>query len=266
MAADMFGLSLKTRSRRAARRLALFILGWLAWPLLGAGAELTVFAAASLTDALKELAVDYEKTTGDKIRFNFAASSLLARQIEEGAPADIFFSADEARMNELDKRGHLMAGTRKSRLSNTLVIIVASDRRIELRDISDLTNASIRRVALADPKAVPAGVYARTHLQTLGLWRAIERKVVPTENVRGALAAVESGNVEAAVVYKTDAAISRQVKIVHEVPRERGPEIRYPMAQLKGSAQPAAAQRWGRFLDSARAGQVFERHGFVVRP
>ena len=170
-------------------------------------ATLHVFAAASLTDSLKEIAAAYEKQTGDKVMFNFGASSFLARQIEEGAPADIFFSADEAKMDGLEKKGLIIKETRTSRLSNSLVIVVTSDSALPIHSAKDLAGPAVKRVALADPKTVPAGIYAKQYLQCAGLWSAIKPKVVPTDNVRAALAAVESGNVEAGMVYKTDASI-----------------------------------------------------------
>src|SRR5215469_4146952 len=127
-------------------------------------AEITVFAAASLTDSLKALAANYEKQSGDKITFNFGASSTLARQIVAGAPADIFFSADEAQMNNLEKKDLIDPATRKSRLGNSLVVVVAVDSTLTINSASDLTNAAVRQIALADPKAVPAGVYAKAWL------------------------------------------------------------------------------------------------------
>ena len=228
-------------------------------------AELTVFAAASLTDSLKEIAANYEKQSGDKITFNFGASSTLARQIQEGAPADIFFSADEAQMDGLEKKGLIDTSTRKSRLGNALVVVVAADSALQIQSAGDLTNATVKQIALADPKAVPAGVYAKTWLEQQQLWPAIEPKVVPTENVRAALAAVESGNVEAGVVYKTDAGISKKVKVAYEVPARDAPVISYPMTLVKESKQPAAAKKFLDYLSSEEAGQVFTRYGFLLR-
>lgn len=227
--------------------------------------EVTVFAAASLTDSLKEIAAAYQKESGDKIIFNFAASSTLARQIEEGGPADIFFSADEAQMNRLEKKGLIDPATRKSRLGNSLVVVVPGDSTLQIKSASDLTNAGIRQIALADPRAVPAGVYAKGWLTRQQLWPAVEPKVVPTENVRAALAAVASGNVELGVVYKTDAAISKNVKVAYEVPRADAPDISYPMALVKGSPQPEAAKKFLDYLSSEEAGQVFVRFGFLLR-
>lgn len=228
-------------------------------------AEVTVFAAASLTKSLQQIATAYEKTSGDKIIFNFGASSTLARQIEEGAHADIFFSADEAKMDGLAKKDRIVKETRKSRLGNSLVVVVAADSALPIQSAGDLTNASIKKIALADTKAVPAGIYAKAWLTRQQLWTAIEPKVVPTENVRGALAAVESGNVEAGVVYKTDAGISKKVKVAYEVSTKDAPDISYPMALVKESKQPEAAKIFLNYLDSKEAGDIFKKFGFVLR-
>lgn len=227
-------------------------------------AEITVFAAASLTDSLKEIAANYEKSSGDKIIFNFGASSTLARQIEAGAPADIFFSADKAQMDGLAKKSLIDPATRKSRLWNALVVVVAVDSMVPIQSANDLTNATVKQIALADPKAVPAGVYAKAWPTQQQLWPAIEPKVVPTENVRAALAAVESGNVEAGVVYKTDAGISKKVKVAYEVPAKDAPDISYPMALVKDSKQPDAAKNFLNYLDSKEAGDIFKKSGFIL--
>src|SRR3954469_15474014 len=136
-------------------------------------AELTVHAAASLVDAMKEIGPAYEKQSGDKLQFNFGASSLLARQIEQGAPADLFFSADEAKMDDLDKKGLLLPATRRSLLSNLLVIVVAADATLAPKLAADLTKPEYKKVALAESQTVPAGIYAREYLQKIKLWDAI---------------------------------------------------------------------------------------------
>ena len=227
-------------------------------------AAVTIFAAVSLTDALNQLAGTYEKQSGDKLLFNFGASSLLARQIQEGAPADVFFSADEAKMDALEKQDLVLAGTRKSRLSNTLVIVIAADSKLKIRSADDLASSRVKHVALADPEAVPAGIYSKELLEKRKLWAAVQPKVVPTENVRAALAAVESGNVEAGMVYKTDAAISPKVKVVCEIPASEGPAISYPVAVLKGARDIPAAKKFVEYLASSDATQVFQRYGFIV--
>lgn len=222
-------------------------------------AEVRVFAAASLTDALKEIAVAYEKTSRDRIVFNFGASSMLARQIQQGAPADLFLSADEEKVNALAKRG--LVAARASVLSNTLVIVVP---RVGGRNINGPRQlAQVSSLALAEPSSVPAGIYAKQYLVAQKVWARLAAKVIPTDNVRAALAAVESGNVDAAIVYKTDALLSKKVRIAYEVPRNAGPKISYPFAVLKDA--PVSARRFFAHLQSPAARAVFKKYGFIVQ-
>jgi len=244
------------RSRRARIVIALL---FSAAPV--AAEEVTVYAAASLTDALKEVAQGFEAKTGHKVVFNLGASNDLARQIRAGAPADVFFSADKAQMDGLEAAGLVRAADRMDVLSNILVVVVPASRTARMSQPSDLL--AVRRLALADPEAVPAGVYARTWLQSVGLWDKLKDKVIPTLNVRAALSAVESENADAGIVYRTDAAISKRVKVAFEVPRDKGPAIVYPMAPLAGSRKPAAAELV-RYLTSAPAREVYRRYGFIV--
>jgi molybdate transport system substrate-binding protein len=245
---------------------SIFAAGFILLVMAGAhAAEVTVFAAVSLTDSLKQIAADYGRESGDKILFNFGASSTLARQIEEGAPADIFFPADEAKMDGLEKKSLIDPATRKNRLGNSLVVVIAADSGLAIQSAGDLTNVNVQKIALADPRAVPAGIYAKAWLDEQRLWPAIEPKVVPVENVRAALAAVESGNVDAGVVYKTDAGISKKVKIAYEVPVADTPPIVYPMALVKATQQPDAAKKFLNFLDSREAGDIFKKFGFSLR-
>jgi len=161
------------------------------------GAEVNVYAAASLTDVMKEIASAYEKESGDKILFNFGASSLLARQIIERAPADMFLSADEAKMDELEQAGLIATETRRDLLSNLLVIVAPYDSNLVIASPEELVTKS-QKIAVADPRAVPAGIYTKEYLTRLGLWQKLEPKIVPTENVRAALAAAESLAVDSA--------------------------------------------------------------------
>jgi molybdate transport system substrate-binding protein len=229
-------------------------------------AEIRVSAAASLTDVLQAIGGDYEKETGDKVVFNFAASSVLERQIEAGAPADVFLSADEAKMDTLEEHGLIAIGTRKSLLSNALVIVLEKAGTVEVKDARDLAKPDVKKVALAEPSSVPAGVYAKAYLEKIGLWAAISGKVVPTENVRAALAAVESGNVEAGFVFKTDAAISKKVRIAYEVSAAEGPKISYPVAIVKDSEHAESARHFVEYLSGAKAKAEFEKFGFIVLP
>jgi molybdate transport system substrate-binding protein len=223
-------------------------------------AEISVFAAASLADALSEIGAAWAASSAGRPPFlNFGGSSDLARQIRAGAPADVFFSADAAQMDGLEREGLVRRAERVDLLSNTLVVVVPAGSAAQVRRASDL--ATFRSIALADPQAVPAGVYARTWLERLGLWGVLLPRVVPALHVRAALAAVESGNVEAGIVYRTDAARSSRVRVALQVPREDGPAIVYPVA-------PVGASRGGAgfvaFLQAPSARETFARHGFLV--
>ncbi len=245
------------------RIFCLLVLGWIS-VRPAAAEEIQVFAAASLTDALQEIAAAYEAKSGDTVLLNLASSSTLARQIQEGAPADLFFSADEAKMDALEKQGLVLQGTRRSLLSNTLVVVVPADSNLRIGSPQDLAASRIRTLALAEPQSVPAGLYAKEYLLSVKLWSKVIGKVVPTENVRAALAAVESGNVEAGIVYKTDAQIARKVKIAFEVPAAEGPKISYPLAILTESTKQAAARKLLAYLESPAALEVFRRYGFLT--
>jgi molybdate transport system substrate-binding protein len=227
--------------------------------------EVNVFAAASLTDALKQIAADYQQTSGDKIVFNFAASGPLARQVEAGAPVDIFFSADEARADALAAKGLLVTESRRSLLGNSLVIVTPPENT-SLHAPGDLTNAAVQRIALGELKAVPCGIYAKEYLAKIGVWPLVQPKVIPCESVRAVLAAVESGNVDAGIVYKTDAAISKKVKVAFAVPVADGPKITYPLALVKDAPQPDAARKFMNYLAGGQAGAVFTHYGFIVLP
>jgi molybdate transport system substrate-binding protein len=237
----------------------------LAWTQAGAHAdEILVSAAASLTDVLKEISSGYQAKSKHTVKFNFGPSSGLARQIEEGAPADLFFSADLPQMDTLDKNGRLEPGTRKNLLSNQLVIIVPADSKFVLSSPKDLLKADVKKIALAEPSSVPVGVYTSKYLTDEGLWNQVKPKVVPVQDVRATLAAVESGNVEAGFVYKTDAAVSKKVKIVYEVPIDKGPKITYPVAIVKESKRKDAARDFMNYVQSPAAKDAFKKYGFVV--
>jgi molybdate transport system substrate-binding protein len=225
----------------------------------GRGEEILVFAAASLTESLQEIGHAFEARTGSKVRFSFGSSSDLARQIAAGASADVFFSADTAKMDSLEKAGLVHRGNRREFLSNRLAVVVPARSQLRIREPRDLL--SLPRIALADPEAVPAGIYARRWLESRGLWRQIAPRVVPTLDVRAALAAVETDSVAAAIVYKTDALTSRKVRTIYETAGE--PRILYSVARLEGSGK-AAADLFVGFLQREEARGVFERLGFVV--
>jgi molybdate transport system substrate-binding protein len=244
------------------RRLSLLLLAC-ASLVTARAAELNVFAAASLSDALKEIAKAYKPASGGKVRFNLGASSTLAVQIKQGAPADIFFSADEAKMDDLAKSNLIDPDTRRSLLSNTLVIVVNADAGAAISSPDDLAKPAIGRIALAEPQTVPAGIYAKAWLQKNGLWKKIVDRVIPTENVRACLAAVEAGNADAGIVYKTDALISKKVKVAYEVAVADGPNISYPLAVLKASKNVEAARKFAAYLAGPEASAVFAKFGFL---
>ncbi|HEX2229827.1 MAG TPA: molybdate ABC transporter substrate-binding protein, partial [Candidatus Binatia bacterium] len=154
--------------------------------------------------------------------------------------------------------------TRKNLLSNQLVIIVPADSKLTIRLPKDLLQGEVRRIALAEPSSVPVGVYSRKYLSDEGLWNKIERKVVPVQDVRATLASVESGNVEAGFVYKTDAAVSKKVQIVYEVPLDKGPRITYPVAVIKDSKRKDAARDFMEYVRTSSAKEAFKKYGFVV--
>jgi molybdate transport system substrate-binding protein len=237
------------------------VLALLALAAPSAAEEIAVYAAASLTEALKDVARSFESETGHKIVLNLGASNDLARQIKAGAPADVFFSADKAQMDGLEAEGLVRAADRVDVLSNVLVVVVPASSTSTISQATDLL--AVHRLALADPQAVPAGIYARSWLESIGLWGKLKEKIVPTLNVRAALAAVESENAAAGIVYRTDAAHSKRARLAFEVPRERGPAIVYPLAAVAGSKKPATAALI-RYLTSADAREIYRRHGFVV--
>ncbi len=226
--------------------------------------EIIVSAAASLTDVLKEISAGYQAKSRNTVKFNFGPSNGLVRQIEAGAPADLFFSADLAQMDVLDKNGRLEPGTRKNLLSNQLVIIVPADSKIAIASPSDLLKAGVKKIAVAEPSSVPVGVYTSKYLADEGLWGPLKAKVVPVQDVRATLASVASGNVEAGFVYKTDAAMSKKVKIVYEVSIEKGPKITYPVAVIKDSKRKNVARDFMTYIQSSAAKEAFKKYGFVV--
>jgi molybdate transport system substrate-binding protein len=222
--------------------------------------EILVFAAVSSTDAMQECGPRFKELTGIDVRFSFAGSNELARQIIAGAPADAFLSADQAQMDALVKAGRVRRAEQVPLLSNRLMII-QSVHEPPLERPEGL--AQLKSIALADPQAVPAGIYAKQWLVANGLWEAVAPKVVPSLDVRAALAAAQAGRVQAAIVYANDA---QRTKGIRMIPLPPGPEkIVYPVAPLEGPRK-AAAQKWVTFLRSREAGAIFEKWGFVFLP
>jgi molybdate transport system substrate-binding protein len=225
-------------------------------------AEITVYAAASLRDALQEIAPACEAAAGGRLVFNFGASNDLARQIVAANKADIFFSADEAWMDHVAREGLVDPASRRTILSNRLVVVVPEGPHPAITSPASLT--TVRRLALANPDAVPAGRYAKAWLEKAGVWAKVSDKVVGFPDVRATLAAVESGAVDAGVVYRTDARVAHHTQVAFEVPEEDAPRIAYAVAALQGRPSVAAARRAIDCFIGADARAVFERLGFIV--
>jgi len=227
--------------------------------------EVMIYAAASLRDALETLAPACGRAAGARLAFNFAGSNDLARQIMAAGRADLFLSADEEWMDRVEAGGFVEPGSRRALLANHLAVIARRDADFAAVDgARTLLSPAIRRLALADPDAVPAGRYARAWLQSAGVWDAVAPRVLPALDVRAALAAVESGAAEAGVVYRTDAALARTVQVVYEVPAGEGPRISYPLAVLRGRPHTAEARRVAVCFAGPGAAAVFARFGFIV--
>lgn len=228
-----------------------------------AGDPLTVSAAISLTDSLEAAARVFSASGGDSVRFNFGGSNVLARQLANGAPADLFISADEAQMDVAERAGAIDRGSRVALLGNRLAVITRKDAGSSIRTVDDLLRRDVRRIALGDPSAVPAGVYARGYLQAAGVWSQLESKVVPVANVRAALIVVENGSADAAIVYETDAALSTTAVVAFIVTGPAAPRIVYPAAIVARARQHAAAARFLAFLRGAQAAAIFRKFGFI---
>jgi molybdate transport system substrate-binding protein len=220
-----------------------------------------VFAAASTTEALQEVGRAFTKEQGTAVQFAFGASSDLARQAVAGAPVDVFLSADTVKMDQVEKAGLVQPGTRVELLSNRLVVVVPADSKRKVASAAELRG--VKRLAIADPAAVPAGIYAKAWLEKAGVWKELEPRVIPALDVRAALAAVETGRVDAGVVYATDAALSKRVRVVLTIPEAEGPRIIYPAAALAKGKAPEAGRDFVRFLQGGPARSIFERYGFI---
>ena len=228
-----------------------------------APAAVLVFAAASLANVLTDLNAAFTARTGIRVTSSLAASSTLAKQVEAGAPADVYFSADLQWMDYLQQRGLLQAGSRRDVVSNSLVLIApaASPLRVRIAPGFDLAKLLAGgRLAVADPDSVPAGIYAREALQKLGVWSSVEPRLVRAENVRAALAYVARGDAPLGIVYRTDALVETHVRVVGVFPADSHAPIVYPVA-LTRTANPAAA-RFLAFVTSAAAGPIYRKWGF----
>jgi molybdate transport system substrate-binding protein len=258
-------------SRHRASRRALFAaLVLAAGTILAAPAaradDLLVFAAASLKNALDDVNAQVTKERGVKVVASYAASSALAKQIEQAAPADVYISADLDWMDYLAKRRLIKPASRVSLLGNRLVLVAPKDSKAEVRIAPNFALAKLigdGRLAMADPAHVPAGKYGKAALEKLGVWSSVADKIAPADNVRAALLLVARGETPFGIVYATDAAVDPKVRIVDAFPAGSYPPIVYPAAATASSKNPAAA-RYLSYLQSAAARAIFERYGFTV--
>src|SRR6202041_2991574 len=222
--------------------------------------ELTVSAAISLKDSLDEIGSIYEKAHPEvKISFNYGGSGTLQRQIEQGAPVDIFFSAAEKQMDDLQSKDLVDPGKRRNIVANQLVLIVPASNTT-IHSFQDLSNVSVKILALGEPSTVPAGTYARQTLEHLGIWGSVEKKIVLAKDVRAVLTYVETGNADAGMVYQTDAQGSSKVRIVTVAPADSHDPIIYPAAIMKAAKNPSAAASFLAFLSSSAAREVFAKY------
>ena len=223
--------------------------------------EVLIFAAASLQDVMSDIEELYEAGSGPRVSFSFGSSQALAQQIASGAPADVFIAAGEAPMAFLDERG--LVGRPADMLSNSLVVAVRSGNAPELASFADLASPAVSRLAIADPNLAPAGGYAREALQALGVWDSLGDQLVFGSDVRAALAFVESGNADAAIVYRTDVlGRSRGLVALDMIPPESYGPVSYPAAVVLESARHEEAGRFVELLLSDEAASVFRAHGF----
>jgi molybdate transport system substrate-binding protein len=244
-----------------------FVLMILLMPLTARAQELTVFAAASLTDAMKDISAKWQEAGHTPLTLSFGSSSTLARQVEQGAPANVFASADEKWMDYLAEKKLIADGTRKDLLGNDLVLVVAADKPMHVTidksfDLMALLGAN-GRLATGDPAHVPVGIYAEQALKSLGMWDQVSPRLARTDDVRSALLLVERGEAPAGIVYATDAAVSKAVMIAGTFPAGSHDPVSYPFAVTK-SGDTAEARALLSFLASAPARAVFAQRGFKV--
>ena len=227
--------------------------------------DLTISAAISLKDALDAIKQAYgSQAPGVSISMNYGASGTLQLQIEQGAPVDVYISAAPKQMDELASKGMLLEGTRRDLLRNGIVLIVPKSSTLGIATFQDLLKPDVKRIALGEPATVPAGKYAQEVLTHLGIYNQVNAKAVLAKDVRQVLTYVETGDVDAGIVYTTDALSSSKVKIVAKAPANSHAPVIYPVAAIKTTKSPAAAKDFEDFLSSTQARAIFERYGFSL--
>ena len=226
--------------------------------------SLLISAAASLKDVLEEIKPLYQQNKPNvKISYNFGSSGALQQQIEQGAPADIFISAAKKQVDALEQKGLLVVGTRNIIAKNRLVLVVPKNS-VGITSFYSLQDAKVKKIAIGEPRSVPAGQYAQQVLEKLKIWNQVKPKLVFANNVRQVLASVETGNAEAGLIYVTDAKISNKVKVVVTADEKYHSAIIYPLAVVKRTKNVDAAKEFSQFLSSEQAKTVFNKYGFIL--
>lgn len=229
-------------------------------------AELTVSAAASLKDAMDDIQAAYEKEhSGIKLRFNFGGSGSLQQQISQGAPVDLFFSAAEDKFDKLVEEGRIAEEDRINLLGNELVLIVPKQGEAGVKSFEDLGQADTGKISIGTPESVPAGQYAKESLETMGIWKKAGPNIVYAKDVRQVLSYVETGNVDAGIVYKTDALVSDKVKIAAAADPKTHAPIIYPAGVIKDAKHYKEAKDFYNYLQSEEALKVFKGYGFTAQ-
>lgn len=226
--------------------------------------ELSVFAAISLKDALAEIGEAFAAEHQVKVYYNFAASTTLQRQLEKGASGDVFISASPRQVVALETNGLLEAASRQNLLTNRLVLVSDEAVEISVETPTNLVVPEISRIAIGHPDIVPAGAYAKEALTHFGLWEVLHPKLIFGTDVRATLAYVTAGNVDIAIVYKTDTTLTENINVLYQVPPEAYTPIIYPAVVMKSSLRKQFARRFITYLQSMESGEIFEKHGFTL--
>ena len=226
--------------------------------------ELTVFAAASLTDAITDISKSFESERTARVYTNFAGSQTLQVQIEREAPADLFISASPKQMDALEEKGAIHESSRRNILKNSLVLVAPIGTSHQIEKPEELTDSRIRRIAIGEPNSVPAGIYGAEAFKRLGIWVGVRPKLIPGADVRAVLAYTEAGEVDFGIVYKTDASLSEKVRIAYEFPTSSHSPIVYPAAVIRGAKREDLAHAFLRYLETSEVRSVFEKYGFSV--
>lgn len=226
--------------------------------------EVYVSAAASLTEALTEIQTEYAKDSKDTLVFNFGGSGALVKQVQEGAPCDLFISASKSNMDDLETAGLIDTATRKDLLGNTLTLVASAEKKDVITDETFFTKGEVASIAIGTPDSVPAGKYAQEAFETMGIWEDIQKKLVMAKDVKQVLEYVDTGNVDCGLVYKSDALGMETGVIVCDMPADSHSAILYPGAVTTEAAQPEEAAAFYAFLSTDYAKTVFEKYGFQV--